>query len=925
MRTEVDGADEPDRASDGPGYAGLLAKHWFEDLYVAEGRQFSSVILPENATRPAEPLDLPRGEVDLAGIPWEIARKPIVLEAGDSTRQIPIDNRFQSLHVLHAFEPGMVVDRWRGRVLTSVKRGTPRPPMVTVLEYALRYEDGTELTIPVRWGEAIEGLQRRTFGPVSMFIGDLPWASVAWTGEHDPGRDLRPVVYAFCWPNPYPEKTVESLDLRNVGERNDAGTGRIFAVCTGEGRRKGDFRYVAPDGSDGSPGTFEAPWATLHHAARNLAAGDAVFVRGGRYEIKQVLSPHSPGTPDAWTHYVGYPGETAVVHGFQVSTDSAENEITYDNGEEVTTLASRTGVVHVHDRSCLRICNLHIHDASYQGLGVSGLSHHVDLLYNHIHRTVSCGLGIWGTHEQPLRDVRIIGNKVLNAYDSELLLTSTDPGWQARSRERFRRIGKPQADENLDVGRTDGFELAYNEVSWGAKEGIDCKGSVRNGTIHHNYVHDSFVYTAFKGGKVGIYIDSWGSDQYSYDIRDNVVERCGTGVMLRNEGGSPLYDVEVHRNIIRDNYWAGILIDAIQTHQGALHDLRIVNNTLYHNGHLAGHTGPAGGIRIASSTRRLHEVTIRNNIIAESRDYPVCHTWNCDLRGADILIDYNLITPWTLGELQADPGQWVRTFGQFPVLARPNLIAPANYNFYPAADSPAVDAGHPSPCYRDPDGTRADIGAVPLTQALAVLPYRGESPCPDADPSEWDEVAPPELPGRTATARHVKLCWNQQGLYGVVHAEDGNPGNAVPPAWGRMDGVALCLQKDGRGRDQLNDESYIHWIGPNPNGEAGAAAVYRPAGKWFKWPAERMREAADPGIRAQWKPVSGGYVMEFSIPAESLAPLRLQKGTTVPLYYRLARGGDTIEEFCRPAVAGKEDNWLNPRSWSFVRLGRESR
>ena len=41
--------------------------------------------------------------------------------------------------------------------------------------------------------------------------------------------------------------------------------------------------YVAPNGSDGNPGSLSRPWKTLQHAADRVAAGDTINVRAGNY------------------------------------------------------------------------------------------------------------------------------------------------------------------------------------------------------------------------------------------------------------------------------------------------------------------------------------------------------------------------------------------------------------------------------------------------------------------------------------------------------------------------------------------------------------------------------------------------------------------------------------------------------------------
>ena len=43
--------------------------------------------------------------------------------------------------------------------------------------------------------------------------------------------------------------------------------------------------YMAPDGSDAAAGTIDAPLATLPAAYQQIASGDTIIIRGGRYAI----------------------------------------------------------------------------------------------------------------------------------------------------------------------------------------------------------------------------------------------------------------------------------------------------------------------------------------------------------------------------------------------------------------------------------------------------------------------------------------------------------------------------------------------------------------------------------------------------------------------------------------------------------------
>lgn len=92
----------------------------------------------------------------------------------------------------------------------------------------------------------------------------------------------------------------------------------------GENMKQGDF-YVAPTGSDESPGTKERPFTTLAKARdavrRRIAAGPAsnltVLIRGGRFELAEPLTfgPEDSGTTRHSVTYAACPGETVVVSG----------------------------------------------------------------------------------------------------------------------------------------------------------------------------------------------------------------------------------------------------------------------------------------------------------------------------------------------------------------------------------------------------------------------------------------------------------------------------------------------------------------------------------------------------------------------------------------------------------------------------------
>ena len=80
--------------------------------------------------------------------------------------------------------------------------------------------------------------------------------------------------------------------------------------------------FVAPDGADNNPGTFERPFATLQHAqaaARKLAGRESVtvFLKGGTWYLSEplVFTPVDSGSKEFPVAYQACGGETPILSG----------------------------------------------------------------------------------------------------------------------------------------------------------------------------------------------------------------------------------------------------------------------------------------------------------------------------------------------------------------------------------------------------------------------------------------------------------------------------------------------------------------------------------------------------------------------------------------------------------------------------------
>lgn len=82
--------------------------------------------------------------------------------------------------------------------------------------------------------------------------------------------------------------------------------------------------YVAPNGSDENNGDISHPFASIQKAQSVVQPGDTVFIRGGKYDMREaniskkergyacLTYLDKSGSAGKYIHYINYPGETPV-------------------------------------------------------------------------------------------------------------------------------------------------------------------------------------------------------------------------------------------------------------------------------------------------------------------------------------------------------------------------------------------------------------------------------------------------------------------------------------------------------------------------------------------------------------------------------------------------------------------------------------
>lgn len=650
------------------------------------------------------------------GDPAEGPNVIMLAGAGSSARPsevkgMPVDRACEVLYFLHTFNPGLALREWQRRNAESKDNGDRPLELPVLFRYVLRYADGESVTLNVRWGESVNDWLR------AGDWADPPYAATAWKRtvskewamDRWPRRGKHLAIYAMRYENPRAASKIASVDILSANdENNDWGAPAILAASTGAREYAGTTYYVAPDGSDDNPGTFDMPWATMYKAADTLREGDTVYVRGGRYKLRQdwqqVIIVKNSGTQAAPITFAAYPGETPVLDGY-------DHHSAYDTRVPYAIYDRDRGLFNIFEKMNITVRGLWVENSRKSGFGVYQ-SRNIFMDHNVVYGTRMCGMNTASNIH-----FRIIGNtlgkncSVFYRYDHET--QEWDP-WKPGS-GRIKVGGR----EGIDNHRNEYTEIAFNEIYWCSKEGIADPG--RHFMIHHNHIHH-LPHTPEVYWPSGIYLDAYGPIMDDIEVYDNVIHNASGGITIGSEGGTTATDIRVHHNLIFDNTWEGIGIGPAGG-DGLRRNIVIEHNTILRCGHTDWERGPTGGINI--TTRNCSDITVRYNILAGHRDYNVSLHREIDRVKQGIAIHDNLCDPVLLPTERFEPRirSWIPVLSDRAIPGNPQFVDPDKWNFTLQASSPAVDA---IPDQEDEDGSAGDLGAFSYRMELPPLPEKGE-------------------------------------------------------------------------------------------------------------------------------------------------------------------------------------------------------
>jgi hypothetical protein len=292
--------------------------------------------------------------------------------------------------------------------------------------------------------------------------------------------------------------------------------------------------YVAPDGSDDNPGTDEAPWQTIQHAADTAGPGDTVCIHAGTYSAREEGVVFSlSGTADAPITFAAAPGEKATVQG---------------------------GLILPQGTSYVRLIGLAVQEFPIWGIELSGDNHHIllsnlDVSGGEASVRLTYGESEGSAEEGPVSDV-VLEDSVLHDCGYESVDCTPGPC----DRLTFRRL------EIYGAGSAPGAEYGGDGLSVARGQDI---------LVEDSYIHDN--------GGDGIDLNSRDTEGNVTGIvvrRNRVVRNHLNGIKLWAGG-------RMENNVVwgqgDSSVWLGV-------HPGVF---EVVNNTIAYNAGYPEEWGPA--------------------------------------------------------------------------------------------------------------------------------------------------------------------------------------------------------------------------------------------------------------------------------------------------------------------------------------------
>jgi hypothetical protein len=180
----------------------------------------------------------------------------------------------------------------------------------------------------------------------------------------------------------------------------------------------GQAYYVATNGNNANPGTFDRPWNTIQKATSSLRPGDTVLIRGGVYVIGNKDSPITPpsGAPGRYITLKAYPGEIVTITG---NYPTVGDDVWYG--------------INVKGQSYIQVEGLAIR-GFHAGVGCSAPGHHIVIKNNTFEYNSEAGVDASGKEfgtKEGCDYLTVVGNRIHHNgyYDNGQPATRRYEGW----------------------------------------------------------------------------------------------------------------------------------------------------------------------------------------------------------------------------------------------------------------------------------------------------------------------------------------------------------------------------------------------------------------------------------------------------------------------------------------------------------------
>ncbi len=309
----------------------------------------------------------------------------------------------------------------------------------------------------------------------------------------------------------------------------------MFGMLLATPVRAATTYYVATNGSDNNPGTQDQPFATLAQAAKKVADGDTVIVRGGTYYLNSPVWIENSGTASAHIVFQSYTGEKVILDG---SNSPANKDLVVITGQYID------------------FKNFEMRQSHHIGVSIWG-GMHVRIQNNIIHDTSIDGIYVGSTDT----DVLVNGNTV---YNTNLLYSSSHGtgGWGSA----------------INANGNGRIRVTANNVYNNYGEGIAFRGS--GALISGNTVHDNFSVEIYLNNATNSTVQK----NLIYTTNNSNFYRNGqpsAGIQLANEDNSNLLNNNKILNNVVLGGAEGLAYFSNYGFGGGLKNTVIANNTFY--------------------------------------------------------------------------------------------------------------------------------------------------------------------------------------------------------------------------------------------------------------------------------------------------------------------------------------------------------